>query len=115
MKVLVAGGATYENHNRVFTILNNLHGKDERISAVVGTLTKGLPTFAYIWAKANNIDYIGVPKTRSGWAGRIEAIRGVVSHAKPQDVALVFNETASTYHFVTALKKTKIEILEVEG
>lgn len=60
MAVLVCGGRDYEQHERVFAVLDNIHAKKEIICIVTGG-APGADAMAAKWAMQNEVKFLTVP------------------------------------------------------
>jgi hypothetical protein len=54
MVILVCGGRTYNNKEKIYEVLSSIH-KDKSITVLIHGAAKGVDTIAGYWARENNI------------------------------------------------------------
>lgn len=113
-RVLVCGGRHYDDHNRIFNVLNN-YDADHDFTAVIHGAATGADRAAGHWAMGQqHIEEIRFPANWHKYGKAAGPIRNqrMLSEGKP-DLVIAFPGGHGTQHMVEIARLQGIEVVEV--
>ena len=113
MVILVCGGRTYNNKDKVNEVLSSIH-KETPISVLIHGAAKGADTLAGYWARENGIkekQYPALWNTHGKAAGIIRNQKMLDDNKV--DLVIAFPGGKGTADMVERAKKANIEVREI--
>ena len=113
MVILVCGGRTYNNKEKIYEVLSSIH-KDKTINILIHGAAKGADTLAGYWARENNIKEKQYPAlwNTHGKAAGIMRNQKMLDDNKV-DLVIAFPGGKGTADMVERAKKANIEVREI--
>jgi len=113
MVILVCGGRTYNNKDKVNEVLSSIH-KEKPITVLIHGAAKGADTLAGYWARENNIKEKQYPAlwNTHGKAAGIMRNQKMLDDNKV-DLVIAFPGGKGTADMVERAKKANIEVREI--
>ena len=113
MVILVCGGRTYNNKDKVNEVLSSIH-KETPISVLIHGAAKGADTLAGCWARENGIKEKQYPAlwNTHGKAAGIMRNQKMLDDNKV-DLVIAFPGGKGTADMVERAKKANIEVREI--
>ena len=113
MVILVCGGRTYNNKDKVNEVLSSIH-KEKPITVLIHGAAKGADALAGCWARENNIKEKQCPAL---WNTHGKAA-GIIRNQKmlddnKVDLVIAFPGGKGTADMVERAKKANIEVREI--
>lgn len=119
MKVLVCGGRHYQDREKVFEVLDQLHAEREFTTVIEGE-ARGADTLAKTWAMLRSVMVEPYPAnwTEFGKAAGPIRNRQMLTEGKPELVVAFFDvpydESRGTRNMVEQSRKAGLEVITVE-
>ena len=113
MVILVCGGRTYNNKDKVNEVLSSIH-KEKPITVLIHGAAKGADALAGCWARENNIkekQYPALWNTHGKAAGIIRNQKMLDDNKV--DLVVAFPGGKGTADMVQRAKKANIEVKEI--
>ena len=115
IKVLVCGGRDYQDKDRVFDILDQLHKKHQIVQIIHG-VCPGADLLGETWAKDRQIAYLGIPAkwaTEGRSAGPIRNQR-MLDEGVP-DIVVAFPGNRGTEGMIRLAEKAGVKVQRVDN
>ena len=113
MIILVCGGRTYGNKEKVYEVLSSIH-KEKNITTLIHGAAKGADTIAGYWARENTIKEKQCPALWNTYGKAAGSIRNQkMLDDNKIDLVIAFPGGKGTADMVQRAKKANIEVKEV--
>lgn len=115
MVILVCGGRTYNNKDKVNEVLSSIH-KEKPITVLIHGAAKGADALAGCWARENNIKEKQCPalwNTHGKAAGSIRNQKMLDSNTV--ELVVAFPGGKGTSDMVSRARKSGIEVKEIQN
>lgn len=113
IRVLVTGGRTYSDANRVYEVLDTIHA-ELGITVLIHGAANGADALARAWAESHDIPWIGCHadwRTHGKSAGPIRNA-GMLADHKP-DLVVAFKGNRGTADMVRQARAAGVEVREI--
>lgn len=114
MRVLVCGGRTYLDRNRLFRELWTFHGEEGPRTEVISGMATGADTLAVQWADVAGVGLIPFYAQWHQYGKRAGTIRNekMLIEGKP-DVVIAFAGTQGTAHMKQIARAAGVRVVEI--
>lgn len=114
MRVLVCGGRDYNNHSRIYHVLDDIQDERGNFSIVITGDATGADHWAESWAWMQTLPHLKVAADWVGYGRRAGPIRNglMLTEGKP-DLVVAFPGGRGTADMVRKATAAKIEVIKV--
>lgn len=113
MKIIVCGGRDFQDYEKVWSVLDDLH-KEHPITEVIHGAAKGADLFAHIWAKRRNVPVVPVPAAWKIHKGSAGPRRNLQMLEMLPELVVAFQGGRGTAHMVQSAIKAGIQVITVQ-
>jgi hypothetical protein len=115
LTVLVCGGRTYNNKDKVNEVLSSIH-KEKPITVLIHGAAKGADTLAGYWARENGIKEKQYPALWNTYGKAAGSIRNQqMLDSNTVELVIAFPGGKGTSDMVSRAKKSGIEVKEIQN
>lgn len=113
MRVLVCGGRDYQDHSRVYEVLNKLH-REAEIDVIIEGGAQGADRFASFWAVDHDVHFERFQadwENQGSFAGPMRNKR-MLEEGEP-DLVIAFPGGRGTADMVKKARKAGVQVVEI--
>ena len=112
MRVLVCGGRDYQDKDKVFAVLDEIHSQTP-ISAIVHGCARGADTLGSDWAWVRGIDEERYPANWKLYGKKAGPLRNQQMLDTKPDLVIAFPGGCGTYHMINISREAGLEVRDI--